>query len=185
MGQLAGAITQGVGAVIGAVGGLQGGYYDAAVARNNAKIAQYNATLKLQEGQRAEMAQRLKTDTLIGSEKAGYASGNIDVSTGSAVDVFGNTAMLGELDALTLRYNAEGAAQGLRQQARAFNSQANQSITAAWFNAGSSLLGGASSIADKWNNFPTDAGSTISASGTASESSGLDYQSIFAAAAGG
>lgn len=136
-----------------AIGGLQSASYNAAVARNNAAIAKANANLKLAEGTRAEELQRLKTGQLLGAQKAAFAGGNIDISTGSPLDVFADTARMGELDALTLRYNAETEARGLRQTAHAFGAEAGQLMTAGYTNAATSLLGGGGQVADKWMQF--------------------------------
>lgn len=158
---------QAAGAIVSAVGSVSGAYYQAAVLRNNAMIAKNNARIKIAEGQNAEVVQRLKTGTLIGAQKATFAGGNIDVASGSVADVVGNTAMLGELDALTLRYNAESEALDLKNQAAALSSQANQTITAGWFDAASTILGGGAGVADKWMQYKEAGGGFENGSGSA------------------
>lgn len=165
MGQFSGAVTQSIGAVISAVGQVEGAYYQAAVLRNNAMIAKSNARIKMAEGQRAEEAARLRTGMIMGSQKAAFAGGNIDVASGSVGDVLANTAMLGELDALTLRYNAESESLNFKNEARALSSQANQTITAGWINATTTLLSGSSSVSDKWMQFEEAGGEAAGSSG--------------------
>jgi hypothetical protein len=54
---------------------------------------------------------------MIGAQRAGIAAGNIDVGYGSAVDVQADAAHLGELDALTIRNNAQREAWGFKVEA--------------------------------------------------------------------
>ena len=46
------------------------------------------------------------------------AANGVDLSSGSPLDILGDTAMYGELDALTIRSNAEREAYGYRVQSR-------------------------------------------------------------------
>ena len=81
---------------------------------------------------------------------------------GSALDILGDTAALGELDALTIRSNAEREA--YENKVNASNLAANagmkrmgaaNSLIAGRINATTSLLSGAGSIASKWANYST------------------------------
>jgi hypothetical protein len=131
--------------------------YMAQVARNNQMLAERNATLAEQQGQVQEDRQRLKTAQLMGSQRAALAAQGGDVNAGSDLDILGDTARAGESDALTIRNNAAQQAFGYRQQAVAAGGQANlYSANAANtmanlpYGIGSSLLGGASSLAGRW-----------------------------------
>lgn len=93
-------------------------------AESEAQIAEYNAAVAdLQakdarfRGGEAENRFRSQVRGVIGTERAGIASGNIDVGYGSAVDVQADAAFLGELDALTIRTNAAREAWGYEVQA--------------------------------------------------------------------
>lgn len=99
--------------------------YQAQVNRNNAKKAQANADQKRQEGIEESRMQRIKTLQKIGSQQAAMAANGIDISSGTALDTIEDTSAMGELDALTTRYNAETQAQVFEQQANNFNNQAN------------------------------------------------------------
>lgn len=104
--------------------------YQAEVAKQNAKIAQANADQKRQEGIEESRLQRLKTLQAVGSQQAAMAANGLDVSSGTALDIVEDTATMGELDALTTRYNYESQALGLEQQAYNFKNQSNLDILA-------------------------------------------------------
>ncbi len=131
--------------------------YMAQVARNNQIIADRNATLALQQGQVQEDRQRLKTAQVLGSQRAALAAQGGDVNAGSDLDILGDTARAGESDAQAIHNNTMLRAYGHQLEATSAGGQANlYSANAANtmanlpFGIGSSLLGGASSLADKW-----------------------------------
>jgi len=105
-------------------GGLQAyGQYQSG--RANERLMDYNARLAEQQAEDAlargrEAERRMRTDVrrTIGSQRARLAASGVDISAeGSAVDLFADTARLGELDALTIRNNAAREAWGYRTQA--------------------------------------------------------------------
>lgn len=104
--------------------------YQAQVARNNAKIAQANADQKRQEGIEEARMQRIKTAQNVASQQAAMAANGIDISSGTALDVVEDTAAMGELDALTIRYNKETEAIAYENQANNFNNQASLDVYA-------------------------------------------------------
>jgi len=134
--------------------------YQAQVARNNQMIAERNATLAEQQGAADAERQQLKTAQLEGSQRAALASQGGDVNSGSPLDILGDTARAGATDVATIRSNAARNAYGFRLQgagaagqaslasANAANTLANLPL-----GIGSSLLGGASSLAGKWGNW--------------------------------
>ena len=78
----------------------------------NARIAEVQAEDARTRGREAESQIRLATKQLIGSQRVGFAGQGLDLSVGSPVNVQGDTAYLGELDALTARANAAREAWG-------------------------------------------------------------------------
>ena len=134
--------------------------YQAEVAKQNAKIAQQNADQTRQEGIEESRMQRMKTLQAVGSQQAAMAANGIDISNGTALDIVEDTASMGELDALTTRYNAETKAVGYEQTANNFNNQANLDIyagqnayKAGMTNAVAAGFGGlaqTASVASKW-----------------------------------
>ncbi len=134
--------------------------YQADVNKKNAKIAQSNADQKRQEGIEESRLQRIRTLQKIGSQQTAMAANGIDVSTGTALDVIEDTSAMGELDALTTRYNAETQAQAYERQANNFNNQANLDIIAGQnayktgitsaIGSGFKGLGDTASVASSW-----------------------------------
>lgn len=129
--------------------------YNAAVARNNQVIAQQNAQDALDRGAVEEQQQRKKTQLLMGQQRASLAVQGADLGSGSALDLIGDIAGTGELDALTIRHNAALEARQFQVQGLNFladsqlqKMQARNARTASYFDAGTSFLGGASKIAD-------------------------------------
>ena len=88
--------------------------YQAQVSRNNAIIAERNAQAIEQAGQTEEQNQRQKTAQLVGQARASMAANGIDTTSGTSLNVLGDTAKLGELDALTIRSNTARMADNLR-----------------------------------------------------------------------
>jgi hypothetical protein len=95
--------------------------YNAQVATQNQQIATQNATLAGQSGEQQAAQSEAKTRAEVGAIKASEAAGNIDVNSGSAVDVQSSAAELGELSAITIRGNA---AYGYQTQSTSFENQA-------------------------------------------------------------
>jgi hypothetical protein len=134
--------------------------YQAQVARNNQMLAERNATLAEQQGAADVQRQQLKTAQLEGSQRAALAAQGGDVNSGSPLDILGDTARAGATDVATIRNNAAQQAYGYRLQGANAAGQASlSSATAANtmanlpFGIGSSLLGGASSLASKWRDY--------------------------------
>lgn len=142
--------------------------YQAKVAQNNAKIAETNAAQERQSGLEEARLQRIKTLQTIGSQQAGLAAGNVDITSGTALDTIEDTATMGELDALMIEYNAERQAQNYEQTAANYRNQANLDYLASRnakkegkYNAWSTALTSAANtgmalssdkIASSWNN---------------------------------
>ena len=162
-----GTVATAVSTTMGVVGSVQQGKaqqaqynYQAEVARNNAKIAQANADQQRQEGIEESRLQRLRTLQAIGSQQAAMAANGIDISSGTALDIVEDTSAMGELDALTTRYNSETQALAYEQQANNFTNQANLDVFAGEnayssgitnaISTGVNGLGNAASVAGKW-----------------------------------
>lgn len=150
---------------IGVMGQIQEGKaakaqanYQSAVARNNAIIAQRQADDARARGEIAERSQRQQTAQLIARQRAAGAAQGVVVGEGSLLDITSDTAALGELDALTVRSNAEREALGFEAQGMNFLAESDIQKTigknqsrASKFAAAGTLLSGASSVAGKWS----------------------------------
>lgn len=131
--------------------------YQAAVDRNNATIAGWQADDAQRRGHIEEQRQRLATSRLAGAQRAGMASNGVEITSGSPLDVLTDTAMLGELDALTIRSNAEREAYGARVQGSNLMAQSSltrmagrNAQTAGYISAAGSLLSTAGTATDRY-----------------------------------
>lgn len=161
----AGAIIGVIGGVVSAIGAIQQGKaqadaarYQAQVARNNEIIANQQAARERQEGVIEAQTTDLKSAQLIGKQKAILGASGVDINTGSPLAVQESQAGLARLDALTIQANHERKAWGFdieaankKAQSQLYYMQAKNAEDAATLGAFSSILGGAGSVASKWN----------------------------------
>jgi hypothetical protein len=89
---------------------------EAQLAEYNADVAKLQAKDAVNRGVEQEGVYRQQIQQVIGRQRAGFAAGNVDVGTGSAVDVTADAAYIGEVDALTIRTNATREAWGFEVQ---------------------------------------------------------------------
>lgn len=99
------------------------GDYSSAVFGVNADIADAQAEDAIARGAEAEQRSRADTRGTIGAQRVAFAAQGIDIASGSAADVQGDTAYLGELDALTIRNNAKREAWGYTVEAMNYRAQ--------------------------------------------------------------
>ena len=128
----------------------QAGDYNSAVARNNEIIANRQAEDAIKRGDIAADEQRRKVARIGGAQKAAIGASGVALDSGTALDIFGDTAAFGELDALTIKSNATREAYGYQVQGMNFAADAamqrvrgNNAQRASYIQAGSTLLGGA------------------------------------------
>lgn len=131
--------------------------YQAAINQNNQIIANQKAEDAIERGELEERRHRVQLAQLSGRQRAGAASRGVLVDAGSALDITLDTAAIGELEALTIRDNAEREALGFRQMADQFGSDASflaatgKSLGSGAALAGfSSMLTSAAPVAAKW-----------------------------------
>lgn len=98
--------------------------YQTAQARNAATVSEYNAQDAERRGAVEEERQRRKTSLLLGTQQARFAAQGSDL-LGSPIDLLGDTAAIGEEEALARRYQAAREAWNYRIQAANQASQAN------------------------------------------------------------
>ncbi len=132
------------------------------ISRQNAAIAQENAGLERSAGLEEQRRQRLKTSQLIGQQKAAMAANNINITSGTPLDVIQDTAEIGELDAIMIGFeserrarNYESQASNFLQQADIYNLSGKNAYKSGLYSAGSSLLGGVGKVAGQWSNYGT------------------------------
>lgn len=143
--------------LMGAAGQIQQGQATAAAQRYNAQVQEMNATLAdrrakdaLERGKVEEQRKRQQVAGLLGQQKAAMAANGVDLSFGSPLDTIKDSAIMGEMDALTIRTNFAREAYDYRVDAvnkRAGASMsraaADNAITGSYLNAGGTILGGA------------------------------------------
>lgn len=131
------------GAGYAAYGQRQAGRYEAAVANQNAGLAEKAAVDAENRGKVDEQRERMRVQSLIGQQKASFGASGVLVDSGSPLDALADTAYIGEQDALTIRRNAALEAWGLRSQAGNFRTGGQLSKLQGNYGAGATLLQGA------------------------------------------
>lgn len=131
---------------------IQEGNAAQAVANMQAAEADRQAQERITQGQQQEQDHRLKVAQLIGQQTAGFAAAGVDTSSGSPLGVIGDTAALGETDALRIRSNTYSDANSLSRQAEIYRAEGEAARTTGLLNAGGSLLTGAASVGSSYYN---------------------------------
>lgn len=110
--------------------------------RFNAREQENQATDVLNKGTEDENIHRQKTADFKAKQRAQLAASGIDIDSGSAADIQQDTDLLGEVDALRIRKNAQGQAGTLNRQAELTNAQGDAAARAGNLSAAGSLIGG-------------------------------------------
>lgn len=87
-----------------------------AQAAENAKFAEAQANNATRQGLVDEDRRRAETRAMLARQRVALAANNVDMSTGTPLELLGDTAAIGEQDALTIRANAAREAWGYRAQ---------------------------------------------------------------------
>lgn len=137
-------------AVFGAYTQVQAGKAAEKQGEYNAAIAENKAVDAKNRGRVEENRQRRITAAQIGRQRTQFAANGVALDSGSANDILADTAEIGELDALTIRGNAEREAQYHRSQARQDIYSGQVAKRQSYFGAGSTLLTGAAKASSYW-----------------------------------
>lgn len=131
--------------------------FQAAVARNNAIIAQRAAADARLRGKVEAGKQGLRTRQFIARQRVAQAGLGQTVDVGSALDLTADAAAAGKLDELTIRGNAEREAIGFLTQAGSFTAEAqlaqlrgDAARRALPLQIAGSLVSLAGTVNDKW-----------------------------------
>ncbi|RZN40395.1 hypothetical protein FEK48_13150 [Escherichia sp. E2593] len=106
----------------------QSSKYQQAVADQNSDIAENQAQDSINRGNAEAEQRRREMRQRQGTQAATMGATGADLSSGSALDMFGDTAQFGTLDALTTVNNAQREAYGY--QVSSMNSQAQGNMAA-------------------------------------------------------
>lgn len=131
-----------VGGMMGAQNARQEGAFNAGMLNRNAALKEQAAQESIFAGDTSADWQRVRTGQAVGTQRSVQAANGIDVNSGSAAQLQDDTAMIGELDALTIQNNAAREAYGYRIQADQDRMNAVQTVTNAGNKATGSILGG-------------------------------------------
>lgn len=100
------------------------GKYAAAVANQNAETATAQANDAINRGNAAAEQRRVQMRQQLGTQAATMGAGGADLTSGTALDIAGDTAQFGSLDSLTTLNNAQREAYGYQVQSSNFYNQA-------------------------------------------------------------
>ena len=150
--------------LLGAAGQMQQANAASAAAKYNAQVAEMNAEISerraksvIEAGKSEEQQQRQKVQQLLGQQQAGMAASGVDITFGSPLDTIVDTAVMGELDALTIRtntyreaYNARVDAANQRAGAELYRYEAKAARQGGYLGAAGTVLGGAGKAYQQW-----------------------------------
>lgn len=98
-----------------------------------------------------EKRAREKGSQVKGAQRAGYAAGNVQVDTGSPLDILTATDREIDMDAAMIRYNAEAEAGSRRMQGGLYRAAGRTARTESLLQAGSTLVaGGSNMVYNSW-----------------------------------
>ena len=143
--------------IAGTAGSFQQAQATQAAAEFNAKVGEMNATLSerraqdaIERGAKEEQRKRQEVQRILGQQQAGMAANGVDIAFGSPLDLLTDTAVMGEIDALTIRQNAyresydhQVDAANKRSGATLNRMEGKAAKTAGYLDAFGTILGGA------------------------------------------
>lgn len=145
--------------------------YQAAVASNNAQVAEWQANDAIQRGNVAATNERRKGQQQMGTQRAAMAAAGLDVSTGSALSILEDTDYFNQTDQQTIRSSAAREAYGYRVQGS--NAQAAANLYSSTANGINPLFEGVKSGAGAYytgglgGRAPANDGTTLTTASTA------------------
>lgn len=133
-------------AVLGAVSAVQSGNYQAAVLRNNARIAEENAARASEAAQREAMRSDQDYRALLGEQLAAQGASGFDILGRSQRSARQLTQRTGRRAAMDIVTEGEAAARRSLQEAANFRGEGRQARLQGYLSGASSLLQGASDV---------------------------------------
>lgn len=153
-------ISQGVAATINAFGSIGVTKHNNAIAQSQANIARLNAQMMerqaqgvLRSAEKAIVTKTMQAGQVKSSQRARLAANGIAVGVGSAAEIQASTDIIKEIDKNQLKSNAVADAWGYRMKAVGYEGDALMAMAkkqSAGLNFGSTLLSGASQIANNY-----------------------------------
>lgn len=151
----AGMFQQAEGAKNASVANQQAGYYQAAVEKNKATVAEYQAKDAIARGQQAQARIQLRGAQVKGAQRARLAAAGFDLEEGTAANLLADTEYLMRHDVLTEQDNAEKEAWAYMESAKTGQSNAEFLRRRAAsedpdYAYNTTLLGGVGQVASMW-----------------------------------
>lgn len=152
------------GGALSAVGSIFGGKsqksmydYQSSLAKLNADIDRQNAEWELTKGEQEATQYGMKAGQQFAAIRTAQGASNLDVNSGSALDVQNSQRRITQMDNATIRANAGKAAYDYtvratadENQAKLYTAAGENARTAGYLNAASSIIGTAGSVSSKW-----------------------------------
>lgn len=133
-------------AILGAVSAIQSGNYQAAVARNNARIAEENAARMSEAAQREALRSDQDYRALLGEQLAAQGASGFDILGRSARSARQLTQRTGRRAAMDITDEGAAGARRSLQEASSFRAEGRQAKLQGYLSGASSILQGASDI---------------------------------------
>lgn len=129
--------------------------YQAAVDRNNAMVAQWQADDAARRGEQELIDAQRRRAAIAGQQRATLAGRGIDMSEGSALNILSDTDYMGQQDELTIKDNTAkqvwaAKVQGTSAQNDARLAEWRANRESPWLSGASTLLTSAPKVADAW-----------------------------------
>lgn len=152
MGQLVSGILSIFGGFMAAKSFIDAGAVNKKISKQNAEIGNIKANDAEARGEIEVFRHRLKTASLIGSQRAAFAASGINVNEVDSVagNVIANTAKLAEMDATMIRTRAAREAWGYRESARQDEFKGEMAVWEAEQSAVNSVFQSSSSLYTKY-----------------------------------
>jgi hypothetical protein len=139
-------IISGIGQVMAGNAAAAAANYNAQIAGQNALFAEERAKDALERGHLEEERVRREGTLVRKGQEARYGAAGIDVGYGSPMDAIISSATQAELDALTVRENANREAEDFEREAWSYRSGAELSKAEARNARTAGLIGGIGSV---------------------------------------
>lgn len=150
--------------------------YQAAVDRNNAQVASWNAQAAEDSAAAKTQAEMRVGTQRMGAQRAALAAGGVTLDSGSALDVQGATAENTAIQTNATNYQGELTAYGYRTQQNSYINQAgldemsaSNASTAGDLTAAGSFLSGAGQVANRWYAYNKGSGVGLGGTGNTGE----------------
>ena len=125
----------------------EAGKANAAIAENNAILADQSAKTASAMGDREAEQAAWRNRAILGQQRAAFAANGFDAQIGTPLELMGETAMFGEIDQQTIRMNAANDAWGFKAEATNYRNASKQARWSGNSQATGTILGGLGSAA--------------------------------------